>query len=206
MQLEGDEGTIFKYSDHENTILNQIKSQLEESLEQVDESKSLISFIDKITKSPKGKPDGKREMVDMLELVKRYYYDPDMGGSNSLKDVLPSILNQSKFLQDKYGQPIYGTGCEIPSINFSAGWVWIKMENDHVKDPYKLLPKPVINGVQEDLNNGGAAMTAYARLQSDELSTEDKDKLKTALLNYCELDTLAMVMLFEGWQEMPNAT
>jgi hypothetical protein len=204
-QLEGDEGTIFRYAAHENTILKQIKLQLEESLDQPDDSKSLISFIDKITTTPKGEPDGKREMVDMLELVKRYYYDPDMGGSNSLKEVLPSILNQSKFLQDKYSHAIYGAGCEILSLNFPSGWVWIEKENGSVKDPYKTLPKPIINGAPEDLNNGGAAMTAYARLQSDELSAKDKDELKAALLNYCELDTLAMVMLFEGWQEMPDA-
>jgi hypothetical protein len=48
-------------------------------------------------------------MVDMLELVKQYYYQVDMGGSNSIKKVLPAVLNSSEFLQNKYSAPIYNS-------------------------------------------------------------------------------------------------
>ena len=80
-------------------------------------------------------------MVDMLELVKKYYYDPVMNGSNSLKVVLPAILNGSKYLQDKYSKPIYGTKDGIPSRNFPSGWTWVKKSGGKVIDPYKKLPK-----------------------------------------------------------------
>ena len=57
-------------------------------------------------------------MIDMCELVKRYYYHPFMKGSNSIKAVLPAILNSSKYLQDKYSQPIYGAQGGIVSLNY----------------------------------------------------------------------------------------
>jgi len=53
-----------------------------------------------------------------------------------------------------------------------------------------------------DLNSGGSAMSAYARIQFSEISDFEKNELCSALLKYCELDTLAMVMIYEGWREM----
>ena len=55
---------------------------------------------------------------------------------------------------------------------------------------------------ETQLNNGGAAMTAYARMQFAEMSDIERQELKKALLQYCELDTLAMVMIYEGWRDL----
>ena len=75
-----------------------------------------------------------------------------------------------------------------------------------VKDPYDLLPS--LNTILESdikdfifkkdsLKDGGAAMKAFQVLQYSDISKKEKNALRKALLNYCELDTLAMVMLFE---------
>ena len=48
-----------------------------------------------------------------------------------------------------------------------------------------------LNGVQ----NGSQAMNAFARLGS--LNDEEKQKLRNSLLEYCKLDTLAMVKVLE---------
>ena len=45
-------------------------------------------------------------------------------------------------------------------------------------------------------------MTAYARMQSEEMQDFEREKIQTALLKYCELDTMAMVMLYEGWKDL----
>jgi len=37
-------------------------------------------------------------------------------------------------------------------------------------------------------------MMAYARMQFDDVTQEERDAVFNALLSYCELDTLAMVM------------
>ncbi|MEE2003393.1 DUF2779 domain-containing protein, partial [Alkalimonas sp. MEB108] len=108
--LTSDEGTIFCYSKHENTVLTHILLQLERSGEQ--DKAGLIDFIKTITKSSKDIVpgwQGKRVMVDMLELVKGYYYDPVTGGSNSIKDVLPAMLARCTMLQSIYSLPVYGT-------------------------------------------------------------------------------------------------
>ena len=56
----------------------------------------------------------------------------------------------------------------------------------------------------DQLNDGGAALTAYARMQYQRMSRYEREELSRALLRYCELDTMAMVMIYEGWREMLN--
>lgn len=209
--LSKDQGTIFRYATHENTVLNQIKYQLKETKEKVSDKEQLIQFIEEITEcsDESKKRIGPRNMVDMCELVKKYFYHPLTKGSNSIKKVLPAILNESKYLQDKYSKPIYGSSSELSSLNFKD-WSWI--EKDHlgkVLDPYKRLP-PVFNDLdlemmdslitEGSIADGGAAMTAYARMQFTQMSEVESERVTKALLKYCELDTFAMVMIFEYWK------
>ena len=51
----------------------------------------------------------------------------------------------------------------------------------------------------DEVGEGGAAMIAYAKLQYYELPDSEREAIRSALLRYCELDTLAMVMLYEYW-------
>ena len=215
-QLEGDNGTIFRYAAHENTILRAIHEQLEASSEP--DRQELMSFIDSITHYKVGNTEvtGPRDMVDLLVMVRRYYYHPGMKGSNSIKAVLPAILNSSKAIQRKYVQPIYGS--LIPSCNFDAASAkaWITFGADgRVENPYKHLdtiasflqvtPEELEHfdtsrQMDESIANGGAALAAYTKLQfSDEVCT---DALAQALLRYCELDTMSMVFIWEYFKEM----
>lgn len=213
--LDNDGGTIFRYADHENSFLNIIYRQIQESFNDIPDAKELSDFIQTITHSTSSSVDkwaGERDMVDMLKLVKRYYYDPVTNGSNSIKDVLPAILNSSQFLQTKYNQPIYGSTDGIKSLNFKD-WSWVEMSGDTVIDPYKKLPK-LFQDVSDknlqlltnetELANGGAALTAYAKLQFEDMSDYEKAELEKGLLKYCELDTFAMVMIYEAWMERLN--
>ena len=54
----------------------------------------------------------------------------------------------------------------------------------------------LISGI-EDISNGGEAMTAYAKLQYVDMSDLEREELLSGLKKYCELDTLAMVMIWE---------
>ncbi|HRV75741.1 MAG TPA: DUF2779 domain-containing protein [Caldisericia bacterium] len=213
-QLEGDKGTIFRYSHHENTFLVMIYKQLKSDKREIEDRDELCEFIKSITRSTNKHEEqweGERSMVDMCEIVKRFYYDPATHGSNSIKQVLPSILNRSPLLQSKYSKPIYGSSDGIRSLNFKD-WQWIKYENGIVVDPYSLLPqmfqdipeKEMHKLLSDDnqLNDGGAAMTAYARLQFEDMSDYEFEEIRKALLKYCELDTMAMVMIYEGWKDL----
>jgi len=212
-ELEKDEGSIFRYAAHENTFLNLIHRQLLEDQGNIPDREELCCFIRTITTSVSSSTTqwtGNRSMIDMCELVKRYYYDPATNGSNSIKQVLPAILNSSRFLQEKYIKPIYDAIGGIPSLNYN-NWIWIKRENDKVLDPYKLLPKMFQDISEKDfallsdsdeLRDGGAALTAYARMQFEEMSDYERAEIRKALLQYCELDTFAMVMIYEGWKDL----
>ena len=51
------------------------------------------------------------------------------------------------------------------------------------------------SSAKSTISNGGAALTAYSELQfSDDVQS---DALAKALLRYCELDTMAMVFIWE---------
>ena len=212
-ELEQDEGSVFRYAAHENTYLNIIYRQLLAEQEPVADREELCRFIQTVTTSVNGSEapwSGKRSMIDLCELVKRYYYDPATNGSNSIKQVLPAILNSSRFLRQKYSQPIYGAAGGIPSLNFKD-WKWIETEEGRVIDPYKLLPRMfqdvsdkdfALLSESDELRDGGAALTAYARMQFEEMTEYERAEIQKALLQYCELDTLAMVMIYEGWREM----
>lgn len=217
-ELDHDRGSIFRYAAHENTYLNLIYRQLREDPDEIQDREELCFFIQSITQSGRKSDEqwvGERNMIDMLKLVKRYYYHPAMKGSNSIKQVLPAILNSSEYLQHKYQQPVYGAKDGIPSLNYS-NWRWIEFEDRKVIDPYRLLPKlfqdvadkdlELLMSEGEDLKDGGAAMTAYARMQFEEMSEFERTEIQNALLKYCELDTLAMVMIYEGWTDLLRET
>ena len=197
--LNDDYGSIFKYAPHENTILNAIYDQLIESNEP--DKNELIDFIKSITnKKEKTKLvwKGDRDMIDLWDVVKKYFYHPYMKGSNSIKVVLPTIIKISEYIKKKYSKPI--VEINSTSLNFSSNHVWIQDGN---LDPYSSLPIPnfsqITNPVGDinKLNNGGAALTAYAKIQYLDMSLEEREIIKESLLKYCELDTLAMVMIYE---------
>ena len=75
-------------------------------------------------------------------------------------------------------------------------------------DPYKILPDTyrTLDASKHNLlfkdakvQDGGAALAAFGKMQFMEMSAPEKSALVSALLQYCELDTLAMVMLYQHW-------
>jgi hypothetical protein len=208
--LTKDEGTIFRYSYHENTILNAIYEQLINSDEP--DKEELIEFIKSISHSKKESTtslEGYRDMVDLWDIVKRYYYNPLTKGSNSIKDVLPAVLISSKYIREKYSKRI--KDIDLSSKNFPEDHIWLIIKDGASLSPYKMLPSVFQNWTEEDIENtlseiedianGGAALTAYSKLQYSDMEKSETEELTKALLKYCELDTLAMVMIFEHFKE-----
>jgi hypothetical protein len=209
--LENDKGTIFRFASHENTILNAVIDQLKASTEA--DKNALIDFMKTITVSKEDSVDkwvGDRKMVDLKDVVFKYYYNPYTKGSNSIKAVLPAVLKSSDFLQAKYSQSIGQVG--VSSANFSSEHMWLKKENGQVVNPYKMLP-PLFEGWTESeleenvsemdgIADGGMALTAYAKLQYQDMTDKERDEITSGLLKYCELDTLAMVMIYEHFKEI----
>lgn len=203
-ELDQDVGTVFMWSHHENTILSVIVEQLAHDENPPADAEALIQFLKTLIKG------GDRAMVDLCSFAEKAFYHPDTKGGNSIKLVLPAMLKSSQKLIDIYSRPIYGKADGIPSLNFAsdAGFVWLSKDTEgHVINPYLKLKAYASTLLPDDINtdasviaDGGAASTAYARLQFESLDAETRSRIKASLLRYCELDTLAMVMIVQGWQ------
>jgi hypothetical protein len=206
-ELEGDTGTVFMWSHHENTILNRIMVQLGESLSPPADADDLRLFMASLTKS------GDRAMVDLCELAKAAYFHVATKGSVSIKKVLPAMLASNAWLRQRYAQPIYGAEGGMPSLNYK-NFTWLPTDENSksIDDPYEILRdlgaemlgESLAAGQDPDelvIAEGGAAATAYSRLQFEDLQDAQRVQIKQALLRYCELDTLAMVMVVQGWQQ-----
>ena len=215
--LSKNEGSVFMYSFHENTYLNYMIQLLwKESPFDESYTDKLLDFLKSLTK-PSDKITtkweiGSRKMIDMAVMVRSYYWHPIMKGSNSIKQVLPAIMNDSDFIKEKYSQPIYGKNCEVKSLNFDDK-LWVEFDNDMVKDPYKSLPTldellpmdmHTIDRLYSNnkVGDGGAAMTSWAFMQFAEMKEQERNNIGKALKMYCELDTMAMVMIMEAWRDM----
>ena len=209
--LSNPKGTIFRYATHENSVLNKLRKDVD--FFNPPNKEELIAFIDDITyvkTSPKNKIVGKRCMVDLAEVVRSFYYSSHARGSNSIKKILPAILHDCPELFSKYSNPeLYGKNKTCSSLNFDFHvWIDPKFGND----PYKTLPQIFTESEIEqfgksdesddfdEVADGSAAMLAYNKLQYDNFVLKiTRWHYRDALLRYCELDTLAMVMLMEGF-------
>jgi hypothetical protein len=196
--LEQDEGSVFMYHHYEKSTLNDVKSRLMESDEP--DREELTAWIDTLVTK-----DAPRELIDQQRLVLKYYYSVHMGVSNSIKDVLPAVMNESEVLKEIYSKPYSG-------LSLKDKVLYETDENGRAINPYKLLD-PVGYGIPDEaddveieldsgqtISEGGTAMMAWARMQFDDVQEAERESVFNALLRYCELDTLAMVMIFQHWE------
>lgn len=197
--LSTDDGSVFMWANHENTILNHIDTQLQTRSDAPADKEELSAFLKTLTKG------GDRAMIDLKILAQKSYFHPAYKGSNSIKKVLPAVLNSSTYLKDLYSQPIYGAANGIKSLNFKNFTWWSQDEAGQVIDPYKKLSGPTDSETVEtdedslEIAEGGAASMAYGRLQYESLSPETRADIEAKLYKYCELDTLAMAMIVQAW-------
>jgi hypothetical protein len=219
-------GTVFRYHNHENTVLRGLRKHItDQAPVSVPDAEELVAFIDLITQSTgdekraTGHYQGPQAMVDLHRLVQEGYYSAHAGGSISLKHMLPAILHDAPStasLHQKTG--LYGRDLTIDSLNFHepGGHVWLQASKG--MDPYKTLPaifgsehgelnemlRRLAGDDEEEgkINQGGLAMTAYNYTQFACLNAAERRGIAQALLRYCELDTMAMVMLVQGLFEL----
>ena len=185
--LSKNSGSVFMWHYHERTTLESIQKQILK-LKMAEEYQVELDFLQKLLQG------GEREIIDLLALCRDGVFYPDIMGSNSIKKVLPAAIHHSKFLQNKYSQPIYGSVNGIKSLNYE-NITWVKENDDGYRDPYDTIT----DYSEEAINHGGMAATTFAKLQFEDLTKDQRLSLETALLRYCELDTMAMAMIVESW-------
>jgi len=125
-------------------------------------------------------------------------------------DVTVLVYNKSfeQSVIKKLASPYNARSLHLLSINENIKDLMVPFQQKHYLSPamngsYSIkyvLPALVPELAQaykklEKIQNGSQAMNAFAKM--DEMEDEEKEKLRTSLLEYCKLDTLAMVKILE---------
>jgi hypothetical protein len=181
----GDNGSVVIWSKFERTALRDIRDQL---VKYHVRDKELADWLDRTTAD--GGP-----MVDMLELAKDHYFHPKMKGRLSLKYVLPAVWESDESLHTH------------PS--FSK--YYRRSATGAVIDPYETLPALPFGKLEEEgdaeevVTEGAGAMRAYQEMLYGVSRHNEalKGQWRRLLLQYCELDTAAMVMVWTHWIKGP---
>jgi hypothetical protein len=207
--LRNDAGTVLHWYPHERTVLGKIREEIEQTGPH--DAAELLVFLGSLGLDK----DSHLRLFDLGRLVADQVFLAGTGGSSSMKKFLPAVLRYSDAVRRRYAQPIYGTPA-MPSSNFK-NQMWFVQHNGVALDPYQLL-SPLFGEHELDealarleenkgavIANGAAAMIAYGKLQSPRMPTCEREKLRQQLLRYCELDTLAIVMVYEALREWTDA-
>ncbi len=187
MQHIGTKGTVFMWATHENTVLRRIYYQMEEYGYK---NSKLEEWLKGIVKNKELGWEGR--LVDMNAMTLKHYFHPEMKGKTSIKKVLPAIWNNNEYMH------------LIPWFKEYSGFT----ADAEVMDPYDMLFKDYREEIDEEnyagveqVQGGTAAMRAYRNiLFNKNYTAAQKQELKSRLLNYCRLDTMAMVIIYTHWR------
>ncbi len=183
MKHIGSSGTPLMYATHERTVMRTIRAQMPVFGE---DDPALAAWLLELA----GENKGEGRWQDMNDMTKRFYFHPYMKGKTSIKKVLPAIWSHHPELHDV---PHFR---DYAPEKFQSGIV----------DPYdeltRLIPRSEDNEepIGDTVSGGTDAMRAYHRIRFDESLTEDqREALRKQLLEYCKLDTMAMVIIAYCW-------
>ncbi len=171
MNYLGQNGTVFTWATHENTILRCILKQMEGRYKNT----ALKDWLEWRTEA---------RMVDMNQLTLDHYFHPVMKGRTSIKKVLDAVWQANPSLRGRFPE-------------------YVKEEDGELLSPHRSLPPLTIAGRDVVVNEGTGAITAYQSMLygPQKLDANIRDQWKSLLLQYCELDTLAMVMIYWHWTQ-----
>lgn len=169
-----DSGSILVWASHESTILRAIGRQL---LERDDGDVELAAWITDLLSSGR--------LVDMHKMTVRHYFHPQMGGRTSLKGVADAVWQAAPSIRARL--PEYA----IKKTGGPGGL-------------YETLPQLEIDGRQIAVTDGTGANVAYF-LMMEQLAKNaslEADAWRRLLRQYCNLDTMAMVIIWWRWREL----
>lgn len=173
----GDTGTVYTWSHFEEDVLASISNELE-AFGFADPA--LKAWLDGIVGNDE--PSSPQRVVDLHKLCSQYYFHPGMRGRTGIKYVIEALWSTS--------EPMRARLAELEGHARSTG-----------PSPYASLPPLVINGVSQQVAEGTGAIRAYEAMmygveRDDEVA---KAAWKDLLRQYCRLDTLAMILIYEHW-------
>jgi hypothetical protein len=170
--LLGDKGTVLVWSSYEQTIVSSVQEYLQSFAPHRD---WLQHLLHRQFNAENGR------VVDMMRIAERGYFHPKMKGKLSVKAVLPAVLSAD---ESDLGVLVHINGKPV------------LLSSD---DPYSELGKHVEACLGEAVTNGSEAIIAYENMHRANREHKGFEATTTALLSYCELDTIAMVTIYNYW-------
>jgi hypothetical protein len=166
----GDEGAIVVWSPFENTTLRQIIADLAEFGRH---DRELVEWMQRV--------EGR--IVDLHLWAKDLYYHPLMGGRTSIKVVMDAMWKTDPAMRAQFME-------------------WTGLQTGETVDPYQALPPSRIAGAERVVREGTGAMRAYDAMMygPDRGNAAVVEQWARLLRQYCELDTLSMVLILEHWR------
>lgn len=168
----GEKGTVLAWATHEGSTMKEILRELPAfGLSDAD----LDAWIKRLTDSDR--------ILDLNGLTRDAFFHPAMGGRTSIKVVLDALWKTDRTMRARF-EEITGHAA-LPDA-----------------DPYAALPPLLINGVQQEVIEGTGAMRAYQAMMYgvERDDGEARRQWRDLLLQYCGLDSLAMVLIWEYWE------
>ena len=179
----GDEGTILTWAHHEASVLTDIARDLATiDAGDADLAAWLAAAVRPLDVDvAESWRDGR--MLDLCKLTKAAFYHPGMQGWNGIKSVLGALWSTDPALRAQH--------TTLMGRDASAD-----------QSPYASLPPVEVSGRPEEIREGTAAMRAYERIQFDAALRDGaaREAWGALLLEYCKLDTAAMVLIWEHWR------
>jgi hypothetical protein len=169
--LIGDGGTILAWATHEGSSMKEILRELPAFGQSSPEVEQWIRDV-----------TGGNRILDLNKITRESFFHPAMGGRTSIKIVLDALWKSDHAMRARFE--------EITSLKADAK-----------ADPYMALPPLEINGARQQVVEGTGAMRAYEAMMYgvERDDSEVRDRWRKLLLQYCSLDTLAMVLIWEYW-------
>ena len=177
----GEDGTVFVWSNYEQTVLRAIRRQMDRYGTC---DADLAAWLERAVVDR----DAGGRVVDLLDLCTAHYYHPAMGPSASIKYVLPAVWSAAPALWvDPWFARYHAEGFDGPL------------------DPYRALASAQVGPGGEErveaVRDGIGAMRSYQEMMygPHRGDAAHRDAVRETLLRYCELDTAAMVIIWKHW-------
>lgn len=174
----GDNGQMLVWSDHERSALKEIRDQIRDYGKG---PRDLADWLDPLTEPH----DKGGRTVDLYDICRKHYYSPAMGGKTSIKAVLKAVWQENTAL---HAHPWFQG--------------YLRKDGEKILSPYEALPAIDLgDGESRVVRDGTGAMRAYQDMVYGLRRNDDQYRAacRNVLLQYCKLDTLAMVMVWVHW-------
>jgi len=186
----GVDGTVFMWSHHERSVLRQIRNQLERyGLAEPGLTRWIVGLAGE---AAGGNPEDDEEeeelggdpgrLVDLNKHTVDGLFLPEMAGRTSIKWVLAAVWAADPAVRQEFAQ-------------------YERYDDGRLLSPYEALDPIEIAGAAVRVKEGTEAVTAYQEMMYG-ASRDDLAKraaYRRLLLQYCELDTAAMLMIWRHW-------